>query len=59
MNVHTFSHEKFLKNDPIPVEPYNIDEKNQALKLSSVTAVVNSVPYLDPELGCALFSSLL
>ena len=46
--MHTFSHQNFPKNDPIPVEPYNIDEKNQALKLLLVTAIVNSVLYLGP-----------
>ena len=40
-----FTHQKFPKIDLLPVDPYNIDEKNQALKLLLVTAVVDLVLY--------------
>ena len=46
-NVHTFSYQKFPKNDPLSLDPYNIDEQNQALKLLLVTAIVDLVLYLD------------
>ena len=37
----------FLKATPSPLDPYNIDEKNQTLKLLLVTPVVDLVLYLD------------
>ena len=46
-NTEGMSIHFLIRSFPIPVEPYNIDENNQALKLLLVTAIVNSVPYLD------------
>ena len=46
-NTEGMSIHFLIRSFPIPVEPYNIDKNNQALKLLLVTAIVNSVPYLD------------
>ena len=56
--VNTFSRQKFPKNNPLPFNPYDTDEKNQTLKLVLATAVVDLVLYLNLELGSALVSSL-
>ena len=51
----------FLKATPFPLDPYNIDEKNQTLKPILVTPIVDLVLSLDlgSELGSALVLSLL
>ena len=43
-----FTHQKFPKIDSLPLDQYNIDEKNQALtQLVLVTPAVNFALYLD------------
>ena len=43
-----FTRQKFPKIDPLPLDPYNIDEKNQALtQLVLVTVAVSFALYLD------------
>ena len=37
----------FLKNDPLFLDPYNIDKKNHVLKLIAVTAAVELELYLE------------
>ena len=39
MSIH-FLIKSFLKSDPLSLYPYNIDKKNQVLKLLVVTAAV-------------------
>ena len=46
MSIH-FPIKSFPKNDPLSIDPYNIDENNQALKLLLVTAAVEIVLYLN------------
>ena len=46
MSIH-FVIKSFLENDPVSLEPYNIDKKNQVLKLLVVTAAVELVLYVD------------
>ena len=39
MSIHFFI-KSFLKNDPLSLDPYNIDENNQPLKLLLLTAAI-------------------
>ena len=55
MTIH-FLIKSFLKNGSLSLDPYNIDKKNQVLKLLAVTAAVELLP---SQLGSALVSSLL
>ena len=45
--LYIFSSKVSLKNDPLSLNPYNIDKKNQVLKLLVVTAAVELVLSLD------------
>ena len=57
MSIH-FLIKSFLKNDPVSLDPYNIDKKNQILKLLIVTAAVELVLYLDLSASALLGPSL-
>ena len=46
-NVHTFSHQKFLKNKRLPLDHMILMNRNQVLKLLLVAAVVDLVIYLN------------
>ena len=59
LSVHTYSDKFFFKNDPFPLEPCNIDEKDQALKLLLLTVAVDLVLYLDIWVGSTHASSFL
>ena len=54
---HTFSHQKIRKNDPLSLDPYNFDQKNQAKLL--VTVTVELVLYLDLWAKCSSFIFVL